>query len=369
MRYHRAGIVTKLLAVIVGLALAGCATNRPGAQIKRTGDEIMVAGQLFHTGAPVVLWTDPGGYDAYRVERRFAPWREAGWAATTQSTRNELDTPNRLGLRESVLTDEEIEQLRGGGWPLEKAQEKIDQFVLHYDVCGTSKVCFDVLHDRRGLSVHFMLDVDGTIYQTCDLKERAWHATKANSRSVGVEIAHMGAYRTTAGALSQWYKKEPDGTIRLNIPADRRKWLRNPDYSGGPARQELIAGEIQGTQYVQYDFTPEQYDSLTRLIATLCTVLPKIQCDYPRDEQGKLIPHVLTDEQFDNYQGVLGHYHVQANKQDPGPAMDWDRIIGGARRLMSSQAIRRMEAHRGQPVRNVPRDRPRATTGPTTGSS
>jgi len=37
--------------------------------------------------------------------------------------------------------------------------------------------CFKVLHDHRDLSVHFMLDLDGTIYQTLDLKERAWHAT------------------------------------------------------------------------------------------------------------------------------------------------------------------------------------------------
>src|SRR5438094_626244 len=47
---------------------------RPGALLPRAGDEIMVCGQLFHTGAPVVLWTDPGGYDAYRTERRFSSW-------------------------------------------------------------------------------------------------------------------------------------------------------------------------------------------------------------------------------------------------------------------------------------------------------
>jgi N-acetylmuramoyl-L-alanine amidase len=29
---------------------------------------------------------------------------------------------------------------------------------------------------------------------------------------------------------------------------------------------------------------------------------------------------------------VLAHYHIQANKVDPGPAFDWDRVIGGARR-------------------------------------
>ncbi len=59
--------------------------------------------------------------------------------------------------------------------------------MLHYDVTAYSRTTFQVLHDYRGLSVHFMLDVDGTIYQTLDLKERAYHAGTANSRSVCVK--------------------------------------------------------------------------------------------------------------------------------------------------------------------------------------
>ena len=47
-------------------------------------------------------------------------------------------------------------------------QQVVDQFVIHFDVCGTSRRCFEVLQDKRGLSVHFMLDIDGTIYQTLD---------------------------------------------------------------------------------------------------------------------------------------------------------------------------------------------------------
>ena len=37
-----------------------------GAPVPRTGDEIMVCGQLYHTGTPVILWGDVGGYDHYR---------------------------------------------------------------------------------------------------------------------------------------------------------------------------------------------------------------------------------------------------------------------------------------------------------------
>src|ERR1043165_2164691 len=92
------------------------------------------------------------------------------------------------------------------------------QFVIHYDAAGTSRQCFKVLHDLRDLSVHFMLDLDGTIYQTLDAKERAWHATSSNSRSVGIEIASPGAYPVNSTrALDGWYSRE-DGRVRINIP-------------------------------------------------------------------------------------------------------------------------------------------------------
>ena len=188
----------KLKLFFIGIAFTlvccGCATPpRTGKLAPRTGDEIVAAGQFFHTGTPVVLWLDPGGYDAYRVERRFAPFEKSDWSNSCAEVRT-LKTPNRYGLRQHTLTDAQVEKVRGGGWDLPLLQSVVDQFVLHFDVCGTSRTCFLVLQDDRDLSVHFMLDVDGTVSQTLDLKERAWHATTSNDRSIGVEIANMGAY-------------------------------------------------------------------------------------------------------------------------------------------------------------------------------
>ena len=72
---------TPVLACLVAasMILVGCQHTQPkaGKRLERKGDEIVIAGQYFHTGAPVVLWTDPGGYDAYRTERRFVPWDQA----------------------------------------------------------------------------------------------------------------------------------------------------------------------------------------------------------------------------------------------------------------------------------------------------
>src|SRR5882762_1911725 len=72
--------ITLCTLLAVGIAGMGCHTApRPGTFETRRGDEIVVAGQFVHTGTPVVLWMDPGGYDAYRVERRFSPFAKSDW--------------------------------------------------------------------------------------------------------------------------------------------------------------------------------------------------------------------------------------------------------------------------------------------------
>lgn len=329
----------KTIASITSLVivLCGCATAlRPGAIAKRGGDEIVVAGQFFHTGTRVVLWMDPGGYDAYRVERRFAPLDQSSWE-TSQVAVAELKTPNRYGLRKAAaLTAEQLERVRGGGWDLPLLQEVVDQFVIHFDVAGTSRQCFKTLHDARALSVHFMLDLDGTIYQTLDVKERAWHATSSNTRSVGIEIANPGAYPTNnSKVLSDWYSRDSLGRTRITIPKRFGDGgIRTKNFVGRPTRAELVRGRIQGQELAQYDYTPQQYEALIHLTAALCKVLPKIRCDYPRDSSGQLVPAKLPDEELESYEGVLGHYHIQRNKVDPGPAFQWDFVIDGARALL-----------------------------------
>jgi N-acetyl-anhydromuramyl-L-alanine amidase AmpD len=327
-----------LSGLLVAFVVAGCATPRPGAFAPRAGDEIIVAGRFVHTGTRVVTWLDPGGYDAYRVERRFAPFDQSSWE-TSRVAVAALRTPNRYGLRrDRRLTAGQIEQVRGGGWDLPLLRQVVDQFVIHFDACGTSRQCFKVLHDVRCLSVHFLLDLDGTIYQTLDLKERAWHATTANTRSVGIEIANIGAFPPrNARPLDEWYEREPDGRTRLTIPprfGDGGQ--RTPGFAGRPARPEPVTGTVQGQELVQYDLTPEQYAALIKLTAALCRVFPNLKCDYPRDADNRLIPHKLSDEVLDRYQGLLGHWHVQTNKVDPGPAFQWDHVVSGARRLLWS---------------------------------
>lgn len=322
----------RILAIVIFflLSLTGCHVT-PGTPAERHGDEIMVAGERFRTGTPVVLWTDPGGYDAYRVDKRFADFDQRRYAAWADPKGN----PQRYNLRDHNLNAEQLEAVRGGNWTLTQLQQAVDQFVIHYDVCGTSRRCFDVLHDHRHLSVHFMLDLDGTIYQTLDVKERAWHAGPANSRSVGIEIANMGAYAEhETKPWDRWYAADPDGQLRITIPNQLdRESIRTPRFVARPSRNQLIYGEIQGYTREQYDLTDEQYEALIRLTAALHKVLPQIELQAPRDPDGQVTNRVLSPDARDHHRGLIGHYHISASKSDPGPAFDWDRVINGAKKL------------------------------------
>ena len=208
----------------------------------------------------------------------------------------------------------------------------VDQFVLHYDTLGLSGRCFDILQNR-GLSVHFLLDVDGTVYQTLDLQERAWHATIANNRSIGIEIANLGAYPVgEKNPFAVWYVADEAGGVRLSPPLENPR-IRTPDFIARPARAEPVTGIVQGKELVQYDFTPEQYAALIRLTGALHRVFPKIRLDYPRDADGALLLEKMPQAAWAEFGGVIGHFHIQDDKVDPGPALQWDRLIAEARRL------------------------------------
>ena len=285
----------------------------PPPVARSAGDEIVVCGQRVSIGAPVVLWTDPGGYDAYSQELhfggdvknppeglRYRPGREGPWGRVTRD-----DTPEELG-------------------------RAVDQFVIHYDVCGTSRRCFEVLHDLRGLSVHFLLDLDGTLYQTLDLAETAWHARQANPRSIGIEIANIGAYPVgRPSPLDEWYVDDGRG-LRIRLPESQAAdngGQRVADFRGRPVRPHRVRGRIQDQELEMVDLTPEQYLTLVRLTAALCDLFPQLEPEVPRDARGRVKTAVLPEAEYETFQGILGHYHVSANKTDPGPAFDWESFL------------------------------------------
>jgi len=302
----------------------------------RTGDEIVVAGQLFHTGTRVVLWNETNGYSAYNLKRHFAiGGMEA--ADDTEDSEPPQQLRKRYDQRDGELTRAELAHIRTNGWDLPTLQRCIDQFVIHYDVAGTSRQCFYILQDRRFLSVHFMLDLDGTIYQTLDAQERARHASTANDRSVGIEIANIGAYPTNETAtLDRWYEHDTNGQPYVTLPERFGDGgLLTTNFIARPARADAITNSIHSRTLVQYDFTPEQYAALAHLTAALCRALPQIKCGAPRDADGKVRAEKVSDEDLEKFRGLVGHFHLTTNKTDPGPAFDWEKVLSEAQRLMS----------------------------------
>lgn len=283
-----------LLALV--LAFAGCRSVP-----ERRGEEFVAAGRFFPAGTRVVTWQDAGGFDLYRSPPGSPQNHESRRAlAGVTSRRREL----------------------------KRLQAAVDQVVLHYDNTGSSAATFGVLQ-RRGLSAHFLVDVDGTIYQTLDLSERGWHATVANERSIGIEIAQIGAFPPAeAGTLGRWYESDRAGGVRLKSK-----------HAGSfrPLRAEPIRGRIQDRELIQYDFTAEQYAALAHLAAALNRVFPKIRLDAPRDRQGQIPAQKLDDKTYLSFTGFLGHYHIQENKVDPGPAFQWGKLIREARSLRNAK--------------------------------
>jgi N-acetyl-anhydromuramyl-L-alanine amidase AmpD len=247
----------------MALALGGCVSPR-------MGDEIVVAGRALPVDTHVITWKKAGGLDAYGTARLD----EAGAPSSYGARRNRDGQP---------ITAGDLEALHG----------VVDQIVLHYDGIGNTRECFEHLAERQ-LSAHFLVDVDGTIYQTLDLQERAYHATVANNRSIGIEIANIGAF--------------PAGEAGIPTMVDPKQ------------------GTVHGIELVQSAFTSEQYAALAKLIDALCRTFPLIERRVPSDANGDVVMAKLPDDELANFRGILGHFHIQENKVDPGPAFQWERL-------------------------------------------
>lgn len=77
----------------------------------------------------------------------------------------------------------------------------IDTLVLHYTGMQTGAEALERLCDPAAkVSAHYVVELDGRVFQLVDESERAWHAGVAswrgnsniNARSIGVEIVNLG---------------------------------------------------------------------------------------------------------------------------------------------------------------------------------
>lgn len=162
-----------------------------------------------------------------------------------------------------------------------KAGRKPNMFVVHWDACLNSTACASVLKDR-GLSVHFCIDNDGTIYQLVDCDDIAYHAGAVNAASVGVEVSNAFYPK-----FQSWYQKNGFGP--------------RPVYTN----TKVHDGSIQS----HLGFYKVQEEALSVLIKTVCSWYGiKLQTPSSITE----VPDVAKG----SYSGVVSHYHVTKDKID-----------------------------------------------------
>lgn len=166
---------------------------------------------------------------------------------------------------------------------------EIDLFVNHWDVCLSSKICHKVLN-RRGISVHFLIDNDGTIYQCLDTNHIAWHAGSANNRSVGVEIAN--AYYPK---YQSWYVKNGFG---------ERDIVQGAKVRGNTLRDHL-------------DFYPVQKEALKALWKAINKGLG-VPLETPENFLGGEYTDTLSKPKLKAFSGFIHHYHESKKKIDCG---------------------------------------------------
>jgi len=129
------------------------------------------------------------------------------------------------------------------------------------------------------VSIHYILDRDGTVYCYVPEDRTAWHAgkgewlgdekytNKMNKYSIGIEVVGMGSM------------------------SDMAPYLTKSEYK---ALDQSLMG-----------FTDAQYDALKLLVADICR-----RNNIPLDRQH-----------------VIGHEEYNPRKNDPGELFDWSRIL------------------------------------------
>lgn len=168
----------------------------------------------------------------------------------------------------------------------------VDVVVIHYTAGrGEAETVANFL--KRGgskVSAHYIIGRDGTLIQSVDLKDAAWHAGKSNfmgsnksvnRRSVGIELCNAGYSHTD----------------RLDEADKFRGRHRNPRSKSG----------------VWEAYTEEQYKVLYCLLAELQKEIPTLK-------------FVTAHEDIRNPDVVPG---LRGSKLDVGPAFDWSVLEAG----------------------------------------
>lgn len=188
------------------------------------------------------------------------------------------------GKRVPCAVKVETWQTHGLTFPSQVKRKRTDLIVVHWTAGeGDGERVHKTLRDR-GLSVHFVIESDGTVVQYMDTSVLGAHAADMNARSVGIEIVN-----------------------RATDEADKMP------------KRPLVREKIRGRDTVYTAFLPAQVRSCLALVMALCEAYG-LPIEVPRVAPGgDVLPRELTWAELEAFRGVVGHFHwSKKGKRDPG---------------------------------------------------
>lgn len=246
---------------------------------------IVICGEKFDIGTKVILWDDLKGFNGYDTTIYTSIDRKTGKTIKTSG--------KKYGTRNLLKPNPTVEQLKG----------IITQFFLHHTGNLKADSTFETLNER-GLSVTFILDDNGDIYQTLDVKEKAWHGGTNNPMSIGIEICSRASASKFPNDYDEYHQEK---------------------YGILPRKKRI--DKVQGMTILGYEYNDAQYASLIKLMATISKIFPNLtNADFPRSSSGQVIKSLLSNPL--KHIGFICHYNTCKEKWDP-VCMDHQRILNG----------------------------------------
>ncbi|MBQ1265298.1 MAG: N-acetylmuramoyl-L-alanine amidase [Proteobacteria bacterium] len=249
----------------------------------------------------VVLFDSDKAQSFYHPENSLSP----ADLLQMQTIRPELKT---FSFRSNKLTRTGDQLFNVPRAEIDILSNHITQIAFHHDVTFSASKTFDILC-KRGISTHFDINYDGTIYQFLDCYHSAWATGDNNNMSVAIDMNNP--------VLPEMKESDPANGLR-----------------------DIYQDKINGSLKTMLGYTDAQYESLIALLKAFITPiqipgepdwipLPNISsnCFPPITDSGEIINRLLKNPT--GFVGMLGHYHCSAQKWDPGPAFDWMRVLSG----------------------------------------
>jgi N-acetyl-anhydromuramyl-L-alanine amidase AmpD len=179
-----------------------------------------------------------------------------------------------------------------------------DLIVLHHTVGGTARSSIAWWESQASrIATAYVIERDGNIHEVFDPRYWAYHlgvqgvGEVLERRSIGIELACEGPLTKSGNGFTAFNR-----TFSGDVYDHGSQWR-------GQSRHWAA-------------YTPDQTRAVAELVDHLCSLFG-IQRRCPKN-------HLDFNASLYSYKGILGHHHIRADKSDPHPGFDWEKLKSGA---------------------------------------